>query len=244
MTAILAIETSSHVGSVCVLNDGVAYAEFIRDDAKLSGWILPAVDRMLTQATLGMTELSAIAFGHGPGSFTGVRTACATAQALAYANTIPLYAVGTLDALAKVAFSPNPNFNRAFQRFYIILDARMNEAYRLVINRNQPESSISSSVDLVPWSDLTLSADASAYAGSGAVFIEARDGLPQDDYDALCQRTEDAESRWAEGVARLALAQIQQGRAPINPLAAEPYYVRNRVAQTEAERAALKAQAA
>ena len=59
--------------------------EIVRDDAKLSAWVLPAVERVLARWGGDVGQIAAIAFGAGPGSFTGVRTACNTAQSLVYA---------------------------------------------------------------------------------------------------------------------------------------------------------------
>ena len=107
MPLILAIECSSHVGAIALLHVGDAcaqtFSEVVRNEVKLSGWILPAVQRMLTQAQLRGEDIDAIAFGAGPGSFSGVRTACATAQALAYAWQKPLISVDSLEALAEAS---------------------------------------------------------------------------------------------------------------------------------------------
>ena len=82
MPCILAIETSSHIGAVAILRgqrcDEVLAEESVRDDQKLSAWVLPAIERVLGASGLPAQAIDAIAFGAGPGSFTGVRTACAT----------------------------------------------------------------------------------------------------------------------------------------------------------------------
>lgn len=244
MCTILAFETSSNVGSVCVLRDDVVFEEHVRDDAKLSAWILPAIDRVLTRAAITLDEIDAIAFGEGPGSFTGVRTACATAQGLAYARAKPLYAIGTLEALAHATQYSNEPFNKGYNAISVILDARMNEAYCAEIYvRSNDELFSNSMTELKSLPDITLHLERNVYVGSGAILMAEREAKSSEDITAIRERTFGAESRWAEGVARLALAKIHRGDAPINPLDAEPRYVRNRVAQTEAERAAATAAA-
>lgn len=244
MPTLLAIETSSNVGSVCVLRDGAAFEAHVRDDAKLSAWVLPAIDSVLASASITLDDIDAIAFGQGPGSFTGVRTACATAQAIAYARNKPLYAIDTLAALAQAAELDNALFSGGRRPFFVILDARMNEVYCLNASGVRDEnSSLNNEVELRGVESLTLDSEPSVYLGSGAILLAERDGIAAEAIAALRERTHRAESRWAEGVARLALDQMSRGHAAIAPIAAEPRYVRNRVAQTEAERAAAKAAA-
>ena len=126
MPVILAIETSAHVGAVALLPDAPqsdsAIVEIVRDDAKLSAWVLPAVERVLARWGGDVGQIAAIAFGAGPGSFTGVRTACSTAQSLAYAWQKPLLAVDSLDALAQQAVNDCAQVT-------VALDARMGEVY-------------------------------------------------------------------------------------------------------------------
>jgi tRNA threonylcarbamoyladenosine biosynthesis protein TsaB len=244
MPTLLAIETSSNVGSVCVLRDGTVFEAHVRDDAKLSAWVLPAIDCVLASASITLDDVDAIAFGQGPGSFTGVRTACATAQGIAYARNKPLYAIDTLAALARAAELGDTQSNKGKGQFFVILDARMNELYCLDLSGVYvDEPFLNSEVELRRVESLALDLEPSVYLGSGAMLLAERDGIPTEDIAALRERTYRAESRWSEGVARLALDQMTRGHGAIAPIAAQPRYVRDRVAQTEAERAAAKAAA-
>jgi tRNA threonylcarbamoyladenosine biosynthesis protein TsaB len=230
-STLLAIETSSDRGSVCVFIDGKPPTMLLESSeigVKCSDWLLPAIDRVLTAANRSLSSLDAIAFGAGPGSFTGVRTACAAAQALAYAHRKPLIAVDVLHALASIASFDAPEV----QRVTVALDARMNELYFAEFEKDANGLLQALSPPRL------IAANAAPATSAGALLIGSGAALIANTPDP----TRALESRWAEGVARLAL---QRGVAAIvDPLSAEPIYVRNDVAQTEAERAALRRPAA
>lgn len=236
MPVILAIETSAHVGAVALLPDAPqsdsAIVEIVRDDAKLSAWVLPAVERVLARWGGHVGQIAAIAFGAGPGSFTGVRTACSTAQSLAYAWQKPLLAVDSLDALAQQAVDDCAQVT-------VALDARMGEVYvasfmRQLEASGAPMQRMAATTVQHP-SSVTLASNA-LLLGSGAPLVAAAQP------DALAsvidrERNRTIENQWAVGVARVATVMLAQG-ANVDPLAAEPIYVRNNVAQTEVERLA------
>mgnify|MGYP000296500616 FL=1 len=236
MPVILAIETSAHVGAVALLPDAPqsdsAIVEIVRDDAKLSAWVLPAVERVLARWGGDVGQIAAIAFGAGPGSFTGVRTACSTAQSLAYAWQKPLLAVDSLDALAQQAVNDCAQVT-------VALDARMGEVYvasfmRQLEASGAPMQRMAATTVQHP-SSVTLANNA-LLLGSGAPLVAAAQP------DALAsvidrERNRTIENQWAVGVARVATVMLAQG-ANVDPLAAEPIYVRNNVAQTEVERLA------
>jgi tRNA threonylcarbamoyladenosine biosynthesis protein TsaB len=237
---ILAIETSANVGAVCVLHAGATTNDVVRDEVKLAAWLVPAIDRALERAGLKLDHIDAFAFGSGPGSFTGVRTACATAQALAYARGKPLYAVNSLQALAHSALSSIAQFHSVSDSIMSIVDARMNEAFSSCFKRRIGEvleciepASVSPLVSIV--------FDASAHVvGSGAVLVATRLGFSASRIDEIRSVTENAELGWADAIARIAQQRMIAGDAPLDPLHAEPEYVRNRVALTERERRALR----
>jgi tRNA threonylcarbamoyladenosine biosynthesis protein TsaB len=233
---ILAIETSSDIGSVCVwVPDAPDACEIEATDSsiKLSAWLLPAIKRALAKSGRQLTDIDAIAFGAGPGSFTGVRTACATAQALAYAHGKPLIAVNCLDAFADLCDA---------LRIAVAFDARMNEIYAANYVRGITAGSCDANGELPPCDNVVLTApknyrapDTSfVYIGSGVKLLDASLGIDLSKVDTV---THDIESRWAEGVARVAVRKFARFEFT-EPLAAEPIYVRNKVALTEAERAA------
>src|SRR5690606_26591767 len=90
--------------------------------------LLPMVDQLLQQARLQRTDLSAIAFGQGPGGFTGLRVACGVAQGMAFALGLPVIPVVSLHAAAVRADGDEP-------MRVVVQDARMSEVYAAVYGK-------------------------------------------------------------------------------------------------------------
>lgn len=223
MPCILAIETSAHIGAVALLRgercEAVLAVESVRDDQKLSAWVLPAIKRIIADAGLTHTALDAIAFGAGPGSFTGVRTACATAQSLAYGWQRPLVTVDSLEALAEASTAAN---------VCVVLDARMREVFSASFVRQADGDLHRLTVTTVCAPDALVVAAGAELIGSGAPLLPAP-------HAANSTATAQAEAHWAHGVARVAARQLARGETT-DPMHAEPLYVRNDVARTEVAR--------
>ena len=221
MQTLLAIECSSHVNAVACIADidhpGGWVGEISRDDVKASAWLLPAIQRVLAMAGARKSDVCVVAFGAGPGSFTGVRTACATAQALAYSWNAALIAVDCLEALAEVS---------GLSQVDVVLDARMNELYAASFARSSSNELIRISPTALVAADAFVASDGATLVGSGAPLVTP----------ASAATTIAAEDRWAYGVARVAVAKFARSELT-DPQSAEPLYVRNNVAQTEAQRA-------
>src|SRR5574337_2025289 len=98
---ILAIETSSTVCSVALYWDGDIVSKQVLDPNQHAKVILPMIDELLSIAEINIKKLDAIAFGCGPGSFTGLRIAASVAQGLALAHHLPLISISSLQALAQ-----------------------------------------------------------------------------------------------------------------------------------------------
>ncbi len=146
----LALDTSTFLGSVCLAEGSRVIAEMvIRGQGSHSSDLIPTIDGVLQEAGADLTELSGLVVGAGPGSFTGVRVAAATAKGLAHALDIPLWAVSSLEAGAAAVdierFKPSvdigdaadPNGEhaaalsdeeRAWPR-YVLFDARSDRVY-------------------------------------------------------------------------------------------------------------------
>jgi tRNA threonylcarbamoyladenosine biosynthesis protein TsaB len=105
--------------------------------AMASSTLIPAALALLAQAGLTLRELDAIVFGAGPGSFTGLRTACAVAQGLGYGAGVPLLPVDTLLAVAEEARHALAPAGGAFQ-VVAVLDARMDEVYARAMSGTGP----------------------------------------------------------------------------------------------------------
>lgn len=130
MTRILAIDTTSAWCSVALsLNDAAPLVRHQKVSAGASQLILPWVDELLSEASMSLSEVDAIAIGIGPGAFTGVRLGVAVVQGLAIAAKLPVLAVASLDAIA-VQLTQTPAFLASgSQSFVIAIDARMGEVY-------------------------------------------------------------------------------------------------------------------
>ena len=226
MPCILAIETSAQVGAVAIFRgercEEVLASEVMRDEQKLSAWVLPAIERVLAKAGLTGQALDAIAFGAGPGSFTGVRTACATAQSLAYAWQKPLLTVDSLEALAAAS---------ALQSVCVVLDARMRELYSASFARRGDGELERITATVVSAPDAVVVPIAALVIGSGVKLLP---GIR--DVASVVAATAHAEALWAHGVAQVAAGKLARGETTAT-MQAEPLYVRNTVALTELERA-------
>jgi len=117
---ILALDTSTEYCSVALWRDGSVIERCDLVGQRHSEVLMEMVDSVLCEADAKLTQLDGIAFGMGPGSFTGVRIACGSAQGLALGSNLPVAGVCTLEALAEASGKP---------RVVAALDARMGELY-------------------------------------------------------------------------------------------------------------------
>ncbi|MFB0937137.1 MAG: tRNA (adenosine(37)-N6)-threonylcarbamoyltransferase complex dimerization subunit type 1 TsaB [Propionivibrio sp.] len=218
---ILALETATDPGSIALWLDGKVIARRCPDNLSNSTTLLPVAEEVIKEAGLGFGELDGIAFGMGPGSFTGLRVSCGVAQGLAFARDLPLLGVGTLDAMALASGG---------ERVIVALDARMGEVYFGVFVGGVLQGSIGvCAPDSVPVPDSTG-------------WLACGNGLVA--YPALRERLSAVVAEWrpeimphAEFVVRLAAPRIERGER-IDPADAAPLYVRDKVAKTVAERLA------
>lgn len=129
---ILAIDTATEACSVALWNDGVLSARFEICPREHTQRILPLVQDILTEHHLLLTSLDALAFGRGPGSFTGVRIAIGIAQGLALGAGLPLIGISNLAALAEGAWRKT-----GATRVLAAIDARMGEVYWAEYQRDE-----------------------------------------------------------------------------------------------------------
>ena len=121
---LLAIEAATEVCSAALWSDGHVIERYQLAPREHNRLILPMVEAVLAEAGLGVAQLDALAFGRGPGSFTGVRIAAGVAQGIALGADLPVVPVSTLAALADAALAES-GLNNA----YACIDARMGEVY-------------------------------------------------------------------------------------------------------------------
>lgn len=121
---LLAIDTSSETCSAALLIDGRIEQRLEYAPRRHGELILPMMQDLLEQAGLAVTDLDAMAFGCGPGSFTGVRIATAVIQGAAFGAEVPVVPVSTLAAMAQ-----GHHRRTGEKRLLVALDARMDEVY-------------------------------------------------------------------------------------------------------------------
>ena len=223
---LLALETSSRFLSVALWRDGDVL-ERSRDHANGgSELILPWVRELLAEAGCTLAALDAIAYGSGPGSFTGLRLACGVAQGLAFGVDLPVLGVCSLEALALASGA---------QRVYACVDARMNEVYSAAYEMKNGVPAEALAPAVTPPASVPLPVDGH-WTGCGdgfasyAPLLAARLG---DRVTALRANV----APTAAAVARLAAPRFVRGEGA-DAASAAPLYVREKVAFTTAERLA------
>jgi tRNA threonylcarbamoyladenosine biosynthesis protein TsaB len=198
--------------------------------AQTSTKLIPVIQGLMLQAGLAFEKLDAIAFGRGPGSFTGLRTACSVAQGLAFGANVKVLPIDTLLAVAEEArFQQAAGLERC--QVMALLDARMDEIYGASYLFHSGQWTRTSDYLLLPPQDLNC---APACTLAGNVFGAYGARLPV----ALAQRI----PVWptATAMLRLAPALLAAGGA-VRAEQALPLYIRDKVAKTTLERASEKA---
>ena len=122
---IIVLETATEACSVAVQSGDKIVSEYVICPQQHSQRILPMLAHALSEAGLAKQDIDGIGFGHGPGSFTGVRIAMGMTQGLALGLDIPVVGVSTLGAMAQQIFAQQPKVTDVFAA----IDARMDEVY-------------------------------------------------------------------------------------------------------------------
>ncbi len=187
--------------------------------------VLRMIDEVLAESGWSRRDIDAIAFGAGPGSFTGVRIAAGVAQGLAWGLDRPVLAVGTLAAIAQEALQ-----RHGMTRVLVCTDARMREVYTAAYAR-EGEAWREIAAPAVMPPDAVSVPDSGTWSGAGNGYAA---------YPTLAQRLQLAHvaadvSPTACAIGTLALPRLQAGEGG-PPEQALPLYVRHRVALTTAER--------
>lgn len=243
---LLAIDTGTEFLSIAACRTGVAepWAQQSAGGARASSELLPAVLRLLGEAELPLTALDALVFGAGPGSFTGLRTACSVVQGLALGAQRPVLPVDSLLAVAEDARYRSCPDAPALQ-VVALLDARMDEMYCAHYVFEAGRWQMLHDSYLLRPEDLALpdspdGTSAAPWVLAGNVFEVYAQRLPQ----AVLQAATVVHALpTAPALLRLAPALLQAGGA-VDAALAMPRYVRDKVAKTTAERMAEKAAAA
>ncbi|MBU1237246.1 MAG: tRNA (adenosine(37)-N6)-threonylcarbamoyltransferase complex dimerization subunit type 1 TsaB [Gammaproteobacteria bacterium] len=214
---LLALETATHRLSVALWDDGRLVERAAELPNGSSEWLLPNVHGLLGDAGIGLAQIDGIAFGAGPGSFTGLRLAAGCAQGLAFGRDLPVLGIVTLEALALASGET---------RVFACLDARMNEVY---------VAAYDAGVQVLPP---VVCPPALAPLPSGEGWVGCGDGFAS--YGASLPgfaRVRADLRPTASAVASLAAPRFARGEG-VAPAEAVPLYVRDKVAFTTAERLA------
>jgi tRNA threonylcarbamoyladenosine biosynthesis protein TsaB len=225
---ILALDTATENCSAALWLDGnllVREREVERGHADL---ILTMIDDLLTQSAVGLTSLDAIAFGRGPGSFTGVRLAASVTQGLAFGADLPVVPVSDLRAVAQRVLTHNLDASR---HVLVCNDARMNEVYwgcfeqsgdRLMTPVGPERVSKPSEVQVPDsWMGTLVSGAGRGFAAYGELGQRLGQVLAKVHNSLLPAACE---------IASLAIAELRAGRA-VPPEQAIPVYLRDDVAR-------------
>ena len=226
---ILALETSTEYCSVALWQDGAITERCELAGQKHSEMLMAMIDDLLQATGHKLQAIDGIAFGMGPGSFTGVRIACGVAQGLAFGAGLPVVPVCTLAALAQASGA---------QRVVAALDARIGEIYHASYVRDAQgwrpvhEPSLCRAESAPP-------VEGSEWTGCGSAF-EVYEAALRSRYGEALARVRHGLVPHARDIVVLGVESFRLGRA-IAPDDAAPLYVRNKVAMTVTERARRKA---
>lgn len=255
----LAIETSTDMLSLAIASTqgdkSQVWAHTSQGGAKSSQLVLPEIVRLMEDAQIRFTDLTAVVFGKGPGSFTGLRTACSVAQGLAFGAGISVLPIDTLLAVAEDArYQSTQQLQQQIQhqthhqqleelgqpsqqpqRFFVAMDARMDQVYTAAYEwRSEWQCVQAPSVNSpenisVPteWKDLAFTTVGNAWDAFATRWPAELSGKHMHAMPT------------AQALLRLSPVAFGQGLA-VPPEDALPLYIRDKVAQTTQERAQLK----
>ncbi len=225
----LAFDTSTDILSIGVATAGVFDVRTLAGGAQASASLIPTAMDMLAQAGTALPQLDAIVFGRGPGSFTGLRTACAVAQGLAFGAGIPVLPVDTLLAVAEEARMLAGVGNSPLT-VLALLDARMDEVYSAAYDWDGQRWTPRSPLQVSAPQALTLP-EAPRVLLAGNALEAYGDRLPAGERMHALPT--------AAALLRLAPTLFAQGQT-VPAEQAMPLYIRDKVAQTTAERMAMQ----
>ena len=240
---VLGIDTSGASCSVALVR-GFAHALDVYARRAVVGnahslHVLAMVRDVLGDASVSLEECDAIAYAAGPGSFTGLRVACAVAQGIAFGADRPVVAVGTLDAIAHsaIASSSVPS-----GEVLVAMDARMGEVYWSLIEWNAARLTATTPPALAAPASLRQRIAERGDAGSGRVILLGCGNawsVHADAMKGLVERVVHRDTADAVDVALIGRRMFEDGKA-IAPEDAAPLYVRDDVALTTAQRDAKR----
>lgn len=227
---ILALETSTEYCSVALWQDGVVTGSSEKVGQRHSEVLMAMLDGVLVEAGVKLAQLDGIAFGAGPGSFTGVRIACGVTQGLALGANLPVIGIGTMHAVAQASGK---------DKVIVALDARMAEVYFAVYEKRGGEwLTLCAPCLCLPQN--TPAVEGGGWLGAGSGFaahgtvLQERYAGQLGDIDAACVPQ-------AGAIAELAAPMFAAGLG-LDAALAMPLYLRDKVALKTSERLSIERQ--
>jgi tRNA threonylcarbamoyladenosine biosynthesis protein TsaB len=226
---LLAVETATEACSAALSINGVITERIELAPKHHTRLILPMIDGLMNEAGLSVKELDALAFGCGPGSFTGIRIATGIIHGIALGADLPVVCVSTLAAMAQDLFDRSEH-----SLAFTAIDARMEEIFWGVYQRDaQGFAELIGEEAVISAKSVTCSVQGSG-VGIGSAWGVYADTLSNRLTWQVSHYEADALPR-ATLIARLGVHRFEQGLAvPVEQ--AMPVYLRDKVAKTEAER--------
>ena len=221
---ILVLDTSTEYLSLALYLDGEIICRETHAGIRHSDLILPMLDGLLVEAGVSLTSLNGIAFGQGPGTFTGIRIGCGVAQGLAFGADLPVVGIPTLLALAESAEQ---------DQVIACLDARMGEVYHAAYRREQGAWCEVHAPGLYAPKD-TPAVIGDDWIGIGSGFRVGEGALHQR-YGGQLSQVFDERFPHAREIAHLASRELSAGRG-VPGWEAAPLYIRDNVALRTSER--------
>ncbi len=225
---LLALDTSTEACSAALYVNGDIRQRFEITPKAHTKLLLPMIESLLAEAELTLSQLDALAFGCGPGSFTGLRIATGVVQGLAFGADLPVMPVSTLAALAQ---------NLLPELAFVAMDARIGEIFWGVYQRNaEGFVELVGKETVLPVEQIEFPQQAAIGIGSGwrvyqnELIARTQNLVTQIESDVLPQ---------SSTIAELGVYGFKRGLA-VAAEYAQPVYLRDKVAQTEVERAQVK----
>ena len=224
MSNILAIDTSTDACSVAMLTPGGVQQTIIVAPREHTQRLLPLINTLLADHQMSLSQCDAIAFGVGPGSFTGLRIALSTAQGLAYGADLPLIPVSTLKTMVHTAV--RLGLVSGTESVVPVIDARMNEVYWSAYQKNNDQPLVEIHEETIASPESLLNSE---FITAQGAFVGVGSG-----WHYACLSSTNAKKIqldvYPEAYDVAVLAQEQYAnKQTISPLTAIPTYMRNEV---------------
>ena len=225
---VLAIDTATEACSAALYLDGEINQQYRVAPREHSHIILPMIDQLLAESGTRVSDLDALAFGRGPGSFMGVRIAAGVVQGIAFAWDLPVVPVSTLAAIAQTA-----NAGSGARKVLSAIDARMNEVYWAACKLDEQGCMQIVGAEHVIAPDQVSRPDEGGWTGAGSGWSAYGDMLKAAVGAEVLSGRMDGCLPTAESIVKLAVAEYNAG-GRVAAAQAVPVYLRDNVAKKSA----------